>query len=189
MIKKKYAVIFPEIQTVSNNTPVSIFSEQTVGESVKTFSKTFDAFGNLLDYVEQKNKTKELGKQLSSKRAALDAGIESFREQKQIEFEQYSDRLRIQMENEKEAMKMDLERIRLEVSAQIADFSVSFEEAMKTNQLFMNLIRKEHQFLKETEAYIDILQNDFSQHKAYVMYCELRRKSFELIDTYLKEMI
>ncbi len=189
MVKEKYAVIFPEIQTVGNNTPVSIFSERTVGEATKTFSKTFDAFENLLDYVEQKNKTKEFGKQLAVEKAALDVGIENFREQKQIEFKQYSDRLRIQAEKEKEAMKMELEKIRLEVSARIADFSVSFEEAMKENQLFMNLIREEHRILKETENYISTLQNDFSQHKAYVMYCELRRKSFELIDSYLKEMI
>ena len=189
MIRKKYAIRFPELQDMGVSCTTNIFSEKSIRETGNTFFKTFDALGSLTGYVIQKNKTNELARQIAAEKAAFDTEIDNLTEQKRLEFEEYSKRLKIQLEYEKQKMELDMKELIFEASQRIADFSISFEEATRKNKIFLKIIQSEKKFLDSIQDYIKKLAEDYSRCKEYVLYCELQRKAYDLINTYLKEMI
>lgn len=68
MASVKYAIIFPEYWTVNHDHTISIFSESSIKETTDTFFETFDALGSLMIFIGQRNRTKELSKQISVKK-------------------------------------------------------------------------------------------------------------------------
>lgn len=185
----KYAIRFPDLQSINYNKPTSIFSEDSIISTADTFIKTFDALGSLTEFVIQKNRTNELSKQLNAKKRALDANIDNLKEQKRIEFEEYTKRLQTQLQFEKESMELETKKMILEASASANDFSVTFEESMRNNKVLHNMIGIEAHFLESIKDYIESLADDYSQRKEYVVYCELQRKSLDLVNQYMMEMI
>lgn len=188
MNSTKRAIRFPDFQRV-DNTQISIFSETSISKTSDTFLKTFDALGSLTEYIVQKNRTNELSKQLNAQKRALNISIDNLKYQKEIEFEEYTKRLQTRLQFEKESMKLEFDKLKQEASAKINDFSVSFEENMKRSQILRNMISKEAQFLESIKDYIDSLVDSYSQRKEYVLYCELQRKSLDLVNKYMTEMI
>ena len=189
MSNVKYAIRFPDFQTVKYNQSISIFSEASIIRMTDTFLKTFDALGNLTEFVIQRNRTNELSKQLNAQKRVLNASVENLKELKRIEFEEYTKRLQAQLQFEKERLELETKKLILEASAKVNDFSISFEESMMSNQVLHNLIHTEANFLESVKGYIDDLANDYSQRKEYVVYCEMQRKSLNLVNQYMAEMI
>lgn len=185
----KYAIRFPDLQSINDNKPVSIFSEDSVIKTTDTFIKTFDALGSLTEFVMQKNKTNELSKQLNAQKRVLDASIDNLKERKRVEFEEYTKRLQTQLQFEKESMQLDEKKLILEARTRANDFSVTFEESMRNNQILHNMISVEAHFLESIKDYIENLADDYSQRKEYVVYCELQRKSLDLVNQYMMEMV
>lgn len=184
----KRAIRFPDLQKV-DDTQISIFSEKSISQATQTFIKTFDALGSLTEYIVQKNRTTELSKQTNAQKKALNSTIDNLKDQKEIEFEEYTDRLQIQLQFEKDSMKIEFEKLKQEEMVKINNFSFSFEESMKSNQVLHKLISKEAQFLESIKDYIDGLADSYSQRKEYVFYCEMQRKSLDLVNKYMAEMI
>lgn len=189
MIKKKYAVRFPDMQHIDQNFSSSLFTAKAIKETTNTFFNTFDALESLIGLAGQKVRTHELSKQLGAEKAALDEVIDNQEEQKRIEFEEYAKRLQIQLKHEKEKMEMELRQMAFEASEKINRFSISLEEDMKSNQILLGIIRNEQNFLCRIQPYIERLAEDYSQRREYVMYCDLQRQSLDLIKSYLGEMI
>lgn len=185
----KYAIRFPDFPSISHNKPVSIFSKDSIIRTADTFIKTFDALGSLTEFVIQKNKTNELSKQLNAKKRALDASVNNLKEQKKIEFEEYTKRVQIQLQSVKESMELEAKRLVLEASTMANDFSVAFEKKMRNNKILRNMISEEARFLNSIKDYIENLADDYSQRKEYVVYCELQRKSLDLVNQYINEMV
>lgn len=185
----KYAIRFPDLQSLNYNKPSSIFSEDSIIEAADKFIKTFDAFGNLIEFVIQENKTNELSRQLNAQKRALDSSIDNLKEQKLIEFEEYTKRLQTKLHFEKENMKLEREKLVLEASARVNDFSVNFEESMRNNQVLYNMICKEAYFLYSINDYIENLADDYSHRTVYAFYCELHRKTLELVRKYMEEIV
>lgn len=188
MNNTKRAIRFPDLQRV-DNTQISIFSERSISKTSNTFLKTFDALGSLTEYIVQKNRTNELSKQLNAQKRVLNAKIDNLKDQKEFEFEEYTKRLQTKLQFEKDSMKLEFEKLKQEASAKINDFSISFEENMKRSQVLCKIINQEAQFLESIEDYIDNLADSYSQRKEYVVYCEMQRKSLDLVDKYMAEMI
>lgn len=189
MIREKYAIRFPDIISMNDYNSVSIFSEKSIQKASNTFFDTFDALGSLAGLVLQKTKTKELSKQISSQKRALDETVENQKLQMQIEFEEYTKRLQERVKFEKEKMELDLKEMLLQTGSIVNKFSSSFEEQMKKSQVLADVIKQEKNFLLSVQMYINDLANDYSQRREYVKYCEMQRKSLELVNTYVKEMI
>lgn len=189
MTNVKYAIRFPDFQTVNHNQAISIFSEASIIKTTDTFLKTLDALGSLTEFVIQRNRTNELSKQLNAQKRSLDASVENLKEQKRIEFEEYTKRLQAQLKFEKERLELETKKLVLEASAKVNDFAISFEEHMMSNQVLHNLISDEAHFLESIKDYIDDLANDYVQRKEYVVYCEMQRKSLNLVNQYMAEMI
>ena len=185
----KYAIRFPDLQTVNYTHSISIFSEASITNTINTFLKTFDVLGSLTEFVVQRNRTKQLSRQLNARKRVLDASVENLKEQKRIEFEEYTKRLQTQLQFEKESLELETKKLILEASAKVKDFSISFEENMKSNRVLHNLISTEAHFLESIKDYIDDLASDYSQRKEYVLYCEMQRKSLNLVNQYMEEMI
>lgn len=189
MTNVKYAIRFPDFQTVNHRQSNSIFSEDSIIQTTNTFLKTFDALGSLTEFVIQKNRTNELLKQLNAQKKALDASVDNLKEQKRIEIEEYTKRLQVQLQFEKERLELEIKKLTLEASKKVNDFSISFEESMMSNQVLYNLISTEAHFLESIKNYIDDLANEYAQRKEYVVYCEMQRKSLNLVNQYMTEMI
>lgn len=185
----KYAIRFPDLQDIKYNKSTNIFSEKSITETTNTFLKTFDVLGSLTEFIIQKNRTNELSKQLNAKKRVLDANIENFKEQQRLEFEEYTKRLQEKLKFEKEKLELETKKLILETNSTISDFSISFKENMKQHEILYNLICNEKKFLNSIKDYINDLSNDYSQRKEYVLYCEMQRKSLELVDQYMKELI
>lgn len=189
MANVKYAIRFPDFLTVSHSQATSIFSEASIIKTTGTFLKTLDALGNLTEFVIQRNRTNEQSKQLNAQKLSLDASVENMKEQKRIEFEEYTKRLQAQLKFEKERLELEIKKLVLESSEKVNNFSISFEEHMMSNKVLHNLISAEEHFLESIKDYIDDLANDYARRKEYVVYCEMQRKSLNLVEQYMKEMI
>lgn len=185
----KYAVRFPEIETDRTHHSLSAYSENKVAQTEKSFLSTFDALGNLAGYVIQKNRTGELRKQFRAQKELLDAEIENRIKQLHIQYEEESKRIKNQLEMEKQKMEFEFQRLKMETVEQAKAFQFSYEEYMKTNQLFHAIIRNEKKFLEDIQPYIDFLGEEFSNRREYILYCDSQRKSLELVNIYLKQMI
>lgn len=185
----KYAVRFPALQNINTASTVSMFSENAVASTEKVFLKAFNVLDSLTGLVIQKSRTSELGKRLNAQKRALDAEIDNGIEQLKIQYEEESKRLQIKIKNAKEEMELQLMKLKVETAKRAEEFSFSYEEYMKSNQLFKKVIIREKVFLEEAQAYIELLGDDFSNRREYILYCDQERKSLELIDEYLKLMI
>ncbi len=185
----KFAVRFPGLEEADTKSYVSPFSESAVSTMEKTFVKTFDALGSLAGFVIQKSKTMELGKRLDIQKQALDVENSNKVEQLRIQYEEESKRIRIRTEQEKQKMDLELQKLIFETSEKAREFTFSYEEYMKKNELFRAVIIREKAFLEEVHRYIELLGDDFSNRKEYILYCDCERKSLEQINQYLKLMI
>lgn len=189
MRMNKYAVRFSGFQETRAEAPHIIFSESGIAAAAQIFRSVFDALDSLAGFVVQRNRTEELGKQLNAQKKALNADINSKTEQLRCQYEEELKRMRLKIVQEKKEMDFELQRLSMETAEKAKDFAFSYEEYMKSNKLFLQIIYKEKKFLEETQSFIDDLSDDYSKRKEYIVYCDLQRKSLELIDAYLKQMI
>lgn len=189
MVNKKYAIQFPDMQSVNKTTTDNIFSKNNIVNAMNLFSLSLDALGDLIELVAQKCRTNELGKQIQAQKAALDTEVEQYKVQQQIGFEEYTNRLKIQLQYEKEKLKLENERLELRFTEVAKNFSLSFEKQMQCDKIFHSVIRTIAKTFFDIKADIDQLADDYSQRREYVYYCELQRRSLELISQYMKKMI
>ena len=185
----KYAIRFPDLQGINCDDSKNIFSEQSIIHTTNTFMKTFDAFGSLLNFVVQKNRTNELSRQIDAQKRALDVEVDNLKEQEKIRFKEYTERLQIQLQNEKEKLKIKSQILLSEGRNQVNRFSITFEESMQKSQILHHIIEVEYHYLDKWNGYIDMLADNYSRRKEYVFYCECQRQSMELINQYLNSMI
>lgn len=189
MVKRKYAIRFPEIQTEEPLEMVTLYSEEGLQETTKTFRKTFDMMQSLADYVIQKNRTSELGKRLSTQREALDAKLDQAEEREQIALAEYSQRLKIQLKKQKETLELEIKKLVAETSQRVSDFSLTVEESLKTSQILVSLIQHEQETLDSFHPYLDRLKKDYENRREYSQCCDMERKAYERIRGYLNNMI
>ena len=160
MIKERYAIRFPGMQDIGRNVPESPFSEKSIMTMKDSFLRTFDALENLTDLVVQKIRTHELSKQLKIREAAADKIIKNEKEQEKIKFEEHTKRLQIRLKYEKEKMEVEIKKISLETTRKIEEFSMTYEEAMRTNQILSAQLISVQLFLKENQSDIEFLAKD-----------------------------
>ncbi len=189
MLKKKYGIRFPEIRTMEPLVPISVFSEQFVREAEDTFVQTFDVLHSLTNYVIEKNRTQNLGEQLNARRTALDTQMEQAVEQGRIALREYTEQLQIRLKAEKEQMELDVKALSVKVRQMVDECSVTAEEAIRENQLWLGMIQRQQNFLNSIQPYIEQLKDDYARRKEYIQYCDMQRKAFGYIEGYLKEMV
>lgn len=189
MVKKKYALRFPELQKVEPDMPANLYSEQALREMEESFRNTFDMMRSLADCVIQKNRTRELGKQLNAQRKALDAELDQAVEQERIELTEYSRQLQIQLKAQKEQLELEIKRLAVETSQQVSDFSLTVEEAFKKSQLLKSMIRHEQEVLDSYQPYLARLKADYSNRREYSQCWDAVQKSYKRITAHLNTMI
>lgn len=189
MRMNKYAIRFPELGNMGPHSSLNIFSETSVLAAEGTFRKTFNVLDSLTGFVIQKNRTAEFGKQLIAQKRALDAEVDNNIEQLRIQNVEEAKRIQIKIEKEKQKMDFELQKLKIEIAERAKSFSFSYEEYMKSNKVFFGIITREKYFLEEIQSFIEGLGDEYSNRKEYILCCDLERKSLELIDTYLKQMI
>lgn len=186
---KKYAIRFPVLDSFRTQESLNIFSENRIIETQQTFSSVLNAAESLAGFIVQKNKTNELGKRISAQKEALDAEIKNKTEQKRIQYVEESKRLKIRLENEKKEMELEFQRLMMETAEQAKELEFSFEKFMQTNRILYNIVLREKKVIEDIQPYIGKLADDYSNRREYMKYCEIERKSIELINEYINQMI
>lgn len=189
MRMNKYAIRFPEYGDTITNSSISIFSEKTVATVEKLFYSTHSALDSLADFVIQKNKTTELKKQLRTQKQALDIEIDNGIRQLKIECEEEAKRIQLRIKQKKEEMELELQKLKLETAEKAKTFSFSYEKYIKSNKTFLTIIMNEKRFLEEAQSFIERIGDNYSNRKEYILYCDLERKSLEMISKYLEKMV
>ena len=187
--KQKYAIRFPEFQTGEADDPVDLFSEQGLQQTKEILLRPFDLMKSLTDYVIERNRTRELEKQLAAQRSALDASVEQAAEQKRICLEELSKQLQKKAETEKKELELKLEKLIEETSQKVNDLSRTVEKTLRESQILSNLIHHEREALDSFKPYLERLKSDYSNRKEYYLYCDMERKAYERIQKYLDQMI
>lgn len=186
---KKYAIRFPGLDVCRNQDLLSIFSENRIVETHKSFSMVLNAAESLAGVIIQKNRTSELGKRLSAQKEVLDIEIENREEQLKIQYIEESNRLKIRLETEKKELDIKFQRLMLESAEKSKEFDFSFEKYMSTNKLLYEIVLSEKNIIEEIQPYIELLATDYSNRREYIKYCEMERKSLALINEYIEQMI
>lgn len=186
---KKYAIRFPGVDTYRNQESLSIFSENRIIETQKTFSLVLNDAERLAGFIIQKNRTRELGKCLLAQKEALDVEIENKEEQLRIRYIEESERLKIRMETEKKDLDIKFQKLMMESAKQAKEFEFSFERYMSTNQSLHAIVLHEKKIIEDNQSYIELLATDYSNRREYILYCEIERKSIELINEYVRQMV
>lgn len=189
MRRIKYAVRFPGLAETDPKSPPDIFSENAVAERERGFFETLHVLDSLAGFVIQKTRTSELGKQLKARKQALDAETDDRIQQLRIQYEEESKRLQIRIEHVRQEMDLELQNLKWETAEKARDFSFSYEEYMKSNELFKRMLIHEKDFFEEAHRYIEAIGEDFSNRREYILYCDRERKSLEMINEYLRMMI
>lgn len=189
MIKRKYALRFPEIEMAKPVGLVNLYSEQEIQKTGETFRRTFDMMHSLADYVIQKNRTYEMRKQLDVQREALNAHLKQAEDQERIALVEYSKRLKLQLKEQKESLELELKMLAAETSQKVNEFSLSVEETLRASQLLLSLIRHEQELLDSFQPYLNRLKGDYTNRREYSQYCDMQRRAYERINGYLKDMI
>lgn len=186
---KKYAIRFPGLDMCRTQNSLSIFSENRIVETYKAFSSVLKAAESLSGFVIQKNRTRELGKRLSAQKEALDVEIENLEEQLRIRYIEESNRLKIKLETEIKKLDINFQRLMLESAEKSKEFDFSFEQYISKNNLLYEIVLREKNMIEEIQPYIELLATDYSNRREYIKYCEIERKSIELINEYIKQMV
>ena len=151
--------------------------------------QTFDVLHSLTNYVIEKNRTQNLGEQLNARRTAFDTQMEQAVEQGRIALREYTEQLQIRLKAEKEQMELDVKALSVKVRQMVDECSVTAEEAIRENQLWLGMIQRQQNFLNSIQPYIEQLKDDYARRKEYIQYCDMQRKAFGYIEGYLKEMV
>ena len=186
---RKYAVRFPGLDNLDTKNSINVFSEGRIITAEKTFFSVIDAASSIAELVVQKNRTKELGVRLSAQKEALDAEIKNKKEQLKIKYIEEAQRLKIQLATEKEEMDIEFRRMKIELAEKSRNFDFTFEECVRTNRIFYDIIVMQKKRLEKIQPFIKSLADDYSNRREYIKYCELERKSLNLIEQYLTLMI
>lgn len=155
----------------------------------ETFFSIIDVASSLAEFVVQKNNTKELGKQLVYKEQALDAEIDNKIEQVQIQYEEEAKRLKIQLKTEKKIMNNEFQRMKVELAMKSTEINFTFEGYLKSNEIFIGIIDKEKTIIDSIHPFIESLAEDYANRREYIRYCEIERRSLDIINSYIKAMV
>ena len=186
----KLAMYFPEFQTSDDEPQVpSLFSEKSIRSTENLIAEAHKDMGGLLGFIVQKYKTYQLGKQLDSLKEAVDATLEEKKKQLAIQFEEETKRLQIRVEANKTKHKADSERLNAEIDTKAKEFGYKFEEAVKTDGLFTDLIKGQLEVISEYREYTEKIPNEFRNCREYITYCDVQKKAIDQINNYLAEIV
>lgn len=188
--KQKYAIYFPDFQSEDEDIKeVSLFSEKTLLRTEKMLVETHDTMGGLLGLIVELNRTHELGKQIEHLKHGLDVSIDEAKAQLKIKFEEETERLKIQLEANKEKLRIDIENLHLKIKEKSSEFRNSFEESLKSEELFQELIKHELSIIKQYQTYISEIPENFKTYRQYIICCDVQKKALNQINKYLAEII
>lgn len=189
-IRKRCAMVFPEFQTDYNDYgEISLFSERSLKQTEKLIFETNDSFDGLLGLVVELNRTKELEKQISLQKTGINVSIEESIKQLEYKYQQETKRMRQQLNADKEKLRLEIEKLDLQIKNQKKQFDEAFEENLKCETLFQELIHHEFEVLKKYQQYVSNLPDFIKSFREYIIYCDIQKKTFDQINKYLAELI
>jgi len=148
--------VFMDNQTSINKTQLLIDSAANVFEIIEDF----------VGYMGEREKTKELIKQLENKKSVLYQELAEHKKQNEIELKEFEKRLRKRLMQEEEKMNLELEKIKKMVKSKVENYKrkdEKFLQELNTNKKVRKIFKKR---IDEVEIFIEIAkeESDFNKH-------------------------
>lgn len=189
MLRRKYAVRFPEMQTANLFRPIDDFSERSVQTVERNCFSVFDCFHSLANYIIERNRTVELKKRIAADKQALDVKVREAIEQERIAFVEYTKQLQIKLRTAREEMELAAEKYAIEISQRVSALALEAERVSRENEYCMTVIRDQRTVLDCIQSYLKQAEADYAQRKEYIMLCDAQRKALENIDVFMKNLL
>ncbi len=178
------------------NCYVGTFEKDNYRIQFKSFERlmksTFDAARSVVNYICEVRVTsfrKEVYRaKLDAEKKITDERIRAA----EAETEDYISGLQAQLEAQEQEILYEIEQCKLDVELKMKEFSVNFDAAMSKSRLFVDMMKKQRDFLvdvqKKIEEQLNQYTKDYSRRKEFVLFCDEKRKTLELIEYYLREI-
>ena len=194
MVRERPAICFPELERLEKY-EINIYSETAIQNIERNCIDRLNAVKSVTNLIYQKVRTAELEKRINYSKQALDVKIEEAEKQLEIKYQERLKRLESQMELDKETITIKFERLRLETKKQMSLRSISFEEAVQTSTIFLEILNFEKNNLEMVRNEIDEIVNNLNNKlnitysAKYIYLNDIYSKSLETINTYLKQLV
>jgi hypothetical protein len=187
---QKYAMYFPDFQkNYNDSTEPNLFSENAICHTENLLAKTHESMDGLLGLVIQVNRTHQLEKQISLLEEGIDVSVEEAKKQFDLQLAAEAERLKIKLESDKKDLNIQIQKINIAAKEKSAEFSLSFEEVMKSEELFQKLIKNEFSTIKIYQQFVNKLPDNFQKDRRYIIYCDIQKKALDQINRYLAEIV
>ena len=110
----------------------------------------------------------------------------------EAETEAYISGLQAELEAMEAKIQYEIEQCKLDVEMKMKEFSVNFDAAMSKSRIFVDMMKKQRNFLDDVQQKIEEQLNQYTKNyrgrKEFVLFCDEKRKTLELIEYYLGEI-
>ena len=114
-------------------------------------------------------------------------------EVEEIVTENYISELEAMLGAEEEEIEYRINQYKLEVEEKMKEFSLDFDAAMSKSQTFIEDINTQKKFLDDLQIIIEeklkLLINDHTGRKYFNRFCDEKRRTLEVIDKFLSEIV
>lgn len=184
-MSKRLSMIFPDIRSTSDCMAAVIFSKSEI-RSAGNFGLISGLIGSIANYSVQKNRTRELRKQINAQKEAVDTQFTEAENQAQIEFQEKCKRLA--EEYKMKSVQLETDLTKAEADKAFLESNIAFDTYLKTSIIYRNIfsVIKEYSD-KLSELLREMQDNDIVRNtQYYVKLSEEYRIQIRLIEKYSK---
>lgn len=185
MKKLKRSIIFPELETYSGTSSLAV-SKASVRElcDLRPVTHLLESFEN---FAVERTRTKELGKQLAAKKAAVDAEYNEFERQAYIEFSERTKRLKEEFRAKSEMLELELQKAEAEAETSFLKHKTDFEEYFKISSVYHEIFEDLNSSAKEIEGLLKLAEDiKLKDNRYYAEIFEKHRRIIRGIENYAK---
>ena len=186
-MSKRLSMIFPDIRSTSDCMAAVIFSKSEI-RSAGNFGLISGLIGSIANYSVQKNRTRELRKQINAQKETVDTQFTEAENQAQIEFQEKCKRLAEEYKMKSVQLETDLTKAEAEADKAFLESNIAFDTYLKTSIIYRNIFSAIKEYSdKLSELLREMQDNDIVRNtQYYVKLSEEYRIQIRLIEKYSK---
>lgn len=174
ILRKIDSEVFMENQTSINKTQLLIDSAANI----------FEIIGDFVGYMGEREKTKELIKQLENKKSVLYQELAEHKKQNEIEIKEFEKRLKKKLIQEEEKMNLELGKVKKIIKSKVENYKredEKFLQELNTSKKIRKIFKKR---IDEVEIFIEIAKEESDFDKQDVLIERFRELQVKFNKTF-----
>ena len=186
-MSKRLSMVFPDVKSTSDYPVAVIFSKSEI-RSAGNFGLISGLVGSIANYSVQKNRTRELRKQINAQKEAVDTQFTELEKQAQIEFQEKCKRLAEEYKMKSDQLQIELTKAEAEADKAFLESNIAFDTYLKTSEIYRRVfISIKECSDKLSELLQEMQDKDIARNtQYYVKLSEEYRIQIRLIEKYSK---